>query len=86
MKLLIFLSQLCCKHSNVYTKKEYRVYEILFRNDKVKRYHVVEATYCTKCNKHIKDEIIETELTRTRLHTHYKIRYAEIDNITKTIK
>ena len=86
MKLLIFFSQLCCRHSNVYTKNDYRVYEILFRGNVVKRYSVVKATHCIKCDKHIKDEVIETELTKTRLHIHYKLRYAEINSITKTIK
>lgn len=86
MKLLIFLSQLFCRHNNVYSKKEYRVYEILFRGITVKRYSVVLATRCIKCDKHIKDEIIETELTKTRLHTYHKLRYAEIDSITETIK
>lgn len=86
MKLLIFLSHLFCRHKYVYNKKEYRIYKTLFRSTMVKRYRVVQATRCIKCDKLIKDEVIDNELTKTRLHTHYKLSYGEIDNITETTK
>lgn len=86
MQLFIFLSHLFCKHKIVYTNKEYRVYEILFRNSIAKRYKVVNATRCIKCNKLISDEIIDNELTKSRLHIFYKLSYAEIDNIKEAVK
>ena len=86
MKLLIVLSHLFCRHKYVYNKRELRVYNTLFRGSKVKRYTVMNVTRCNKCDKLIKEDIVETELTKARLHTHYKLSYGEIDNITETTK
>ena len=86
MKLLIFFSQLFCRHKNVYNKTEYRVYNSTFRQMNVKRYEVLITTRCTKCNKLISFEVIEKDLTKGKLMLLRKLKNAEINSIRETIK
>ena len=86
MKLLIFFSQLFCKHTNVCIKTEYRVYNSMFRKFPVKRYSINNVTRCTKCNKVLEITELQKDLTKSKLKLIKKLTNAEIDSITETIK
>lgn len=86
MKLLIFLSQLLCKHKNVYNKSEYRVYDSIFRNSPVKRYEHLMITRCKKCDKILEINVLEKDLTKSKLRLLKGLSNEEINSIREAIK
>ncbi len=86
MKILIFFSKLFCKHSEFYTKTEYRVYDSMYRNIPVKRYEVLNVERCNECDKLINSYVVYSDLTKGRLKQLKKLTNEQINSIKETIK